>query len=269
MAKLELEPLVGQVGVEGGQLFGQEHALVDQRARRQRTDVEIIDLLGPHRLFDAAADDVEVQLELFVGDVLVVADDDLFDLGPGRVGLFADDVDVHRHLTPAVDVVAEGQDLGLDDAAAGFLRIQADARQEHLADRQIVVGRAVADDLDVVLEELLRDLDMDAGAVAGLAVGVHGAAMPDRLQRLDALLDHRAARLAVDRGDEADAAGVMLILRVVGVGSGQRRGVGAELFDELLTLVQLGGHGETLSVVMSVRWGTLAPRDVTNVVLWR
>src|SRR6201746_192930 len=30
-------------------------------------------------------------------------------------------------------------------------------------------------------EEVLRDFDMDAGAVAGLAVGVDGAAMPHRL----------------------------------------------------------------------------------------
>ena len=39
---------------------------------------------------------------------------------------------------------------------------------------------------------------MDAGAVAGLAVGVDRAAVPDRLQRLDAGLDHVAPRLAVD-----------------------------------------------------------------------
>ena len=51
---------------------------------------------------------------------------------------------------------------------------------------------------------------MDAGAVAGLAVGVDRAAVPDRAQRVDAGLDHLAPRLAVDRGDEADAAGVVL-----------------------------------------------------------
>jgi len=56
---------------------------------------------------------------------------------------------------------------------------------------------------------------MDAGAVAGLAVGVDRAAVPDRAQRVDAGLHHLAARLAVDRGDETDAAGVMLEARVV------------------------------------------------------
>ena len=52
---------------------------------------------------------------------------------------------------------------------------------------------------------------MHAGAVAGLAVGVDGAAVPDGLQRVDRQLDHLAARLAVDGGDQADAAGVVLV----------------------------------------------------------
>ena len=50
-------------------------------------------------------------------------------------------------------------------------------------------------------EEILRDFDMDAGAVAGLAVGIDRAAMPDRLQRIDAGLHHVAALLAVERRD--------------------------------------------------------------------
>ena len=68
---------------------------------------------------------------------------------------------------------------------------------------------------DMVLEEILRDLHMDAGPVAGLAVGIDRAAMPDRLQRRDRRLHHLAARLAVERGDEPDAAGVMLVGRIV------------------------------------------------------
>ena len=58
---------------------------------------------------------------------------------------------------------------------------------------------------------------MDAGAVAGLAVGIDRAAVPHRLQRVDAGLHHVAARLAVERGDQADAAGIVLLRRVVGV----------------------------------------------------
>ena len=49
---------------------------------------------------------------------------------------------------------------------------------------------------------------MDARAVAGLAVGIDRAAMPYRLQRIDARHDHVAPSLAVERHDQADAAGV-------------------------------------------------------------
>src|SRR4051794_13400061 len=73
----------------------------------------------------------------------------------------------------------------------------------------------MADLRRVRLEEFLRDLDMQPGAVAGLAVGVDRAAMPDRFQGADRRLDDGAARRAVDRGDEADAAGVMLLGGIV------------------------------------------------------
>ena len=56
---------------------------------------------------------------------------------------------------------------------------------------------------------------MDARAVAGLAVGIHRPPVPDRLQRLDARLDHLPARLAVLRHHEPHAAGGMLVLGAV------------------------------------------------------
>ncbi len=43
-------------------------------------------------------------------------------------------------------------------------------------------------------EEVVRDFDVDAGAVAGLAVRVHRAAVPDGAQRVDAGLHHVAPR---------------------------------------------------------------------------
>ena len=55
------------------------------------------------------------------------------------------------------------------------------------------------------------------GAVAGLAVGIDRAAVPDRLQRIDAGLHHVAPGAAVQRRDQADAAGIVFVLRAVGV----------------------------------------------------
>ena len=66
---------------------------------------------------------------------------------------------------------------------------------------------------DLLAEEILRRVDEDAGAVAGFAVGVDGAAVPDGFQRGERERDDIAARFAVDGGDEADAAGVALVCR--------------------------------------------------------
>ncbi len=43
---------------------------------------------------------------------------------------------------------------------------------------------------------------MEARAVARLAIGVDGAAVPHGLQRIDASRDHVAASLAVQRDDQ-------------------------------------------------------------------
>ena len=225
------EALVLQVGIEQGQGFGEEQALVDHRAAAQRADVEVGDVLGQRLLLDPAADQIEVALELVLVDALRVADDDLLDLGPGGRGLLAQHRGVDRHLAPATDRVAEAQDLALDDGAAGLLLVEAGARQEHHADGDALVGADRT--LDLALEEILRDLDVDAGTVAGLAVGVDRTAVPDRLERLDALDHDLAARLAVDRDDATDATGVVLVGGIVEAVLRQVLGVAPPAGDEL------------------------------------
>jgi len=80
----------------------------------------------------------------------------------------------------------------------------------------------------------LRDLDVEAAPIAGLAVGVDGAAMPYRLQRIDACRHDVAASLAVQRHDQADAAGVHLLGGVVAIGGGEAGGAGAVVAHEFL-----------------------------------
>src|SRR3546814_14190814 len=86
----------------------------------------------------------------------------------------------------------------------------------------------------MLAEEILRNLHMDAGAVAGLAVGIDRTAVPQRLQRVDAGLDHRAVRHAVQRGDQPDAAGIMLPFRPAHAGHGEMRCVVLPLPDVAL-----------------------------------
>ncbi len=64
-------------------------------------------------------------------------------------------------------------------------------------------------------EELVRDLDQHAGAVAGFRIAAAGAAVRQVDQNLDALDDDVVRFLALDIGDEADAAGVVFLGRVV------------------------------------------------------
>jgi len=58
---------------------------------------------------------------------------------------------------------------------------------------------------------------MQARAVAGLAIGIDGATVPHRLQRIDPGHHHVAAAIAVERHDHADAAGIDLLRRIVAI----------------------------------------------------
>ena len=211
------EALVLKVRVKDRQRFREEQPLVDDRAAGQRADIEIVDLRGDHLLFDAAADQVEFLLELrhvhFLGHR--PGDHDLLDFRAGRLRLGTDDRHVDGHLAPAIDGIARLDDLAFDDGAAGFLRIEVGAGQEHHADREAVGQRLVAGNGDRVVEEAHRQVHMDARAVAGLAVGIDRAAMPHRLQRVNRRHHDPARGLAVGRRDEADAAGIGFQIRAI------------------------------------------------------
>ena len=64
-------------------------------------------------------------------------------------------------------------------------------------------------------EEGVRDLHQDAGAVAGARVGADGAAMFEVHRMLSRVGDDLMRLLALDVGDEADAAGILFQAEVV------------------------------------------------------
>ena len=72
----------------------------------------------------------------------------------------------------------------------------------------------------------MRNLQQHAAAVAGLGIGADRAAMVEIEQDLQAHLDQFMRLGVVHVGDEADAAGVMLVARVIkSLGRGQAVGV--------------------------------------------
>ena len=209
-----------QVAVIGAELIGEEHAFVDQRPAGQRHGVEA-DVaaagLAVDRVGDHLAQDVEPALELdVVGDGRAPAPDE--HLAVMRLGL--DDGRrqagiIGRHVAPADEL----EPLRLDHTRHDGLAIdalRAVLRQEDVTDAIFAgLGQLDAERLRHVLQELVRDLHENARAVAGERVRTHRAAMGQVLEDLQAMLDDGVARAAFQVGDEADATGIVLELRIV------------------------------------------------------
>ena len=209
--------VVLKIGVKDRKAFGEEQALVDNRPARQRADVEIANLRGDDLLLNPAADEVEILFKL--GRIHRIGhwtrDHDLFDLWPCGLRLGADNRHVDRHLTPAIDGVAGVDDFSLDNRPAVFLCAQVGARQEHHADRQTVWHRAVAAVRNGIVKEADRQVDMQPSAITRLAVGINGTTVPHGFERLNPGCHHAARRLAIGRGNQANAAGIAFGFRII------------------------------------------------------
>ena len=214
--KGRFKALVHQVGVKSCDLFGQHHAFVDDGTARQRTQIHPLNARLGRGFFNPAADDVQLAFKLLRIRAVFTADQDLFDLWPCRQRLFPQNRDVRGHMTPAIDVMAHPQHFGFYNGPAGFLRAKIGARQENLAHsdqlgRIGLVPRAA----DLVVEELDRNLHMNARAVTGFAIGIHSAPVPNGFQRVDPVFHHLARRLARNRHNQPDAARRMLVFGFV------------------------------------------------------
>src|SRR3546814_12672755 len=65
-----------------------------------------------------------------------------------------------------------------------------------------------SDLLDRLLEESDRQLDVEARAIAGLAIGIDSAAVPYGFERIDRGGDDPARRFPINRRDKADTTGI-------------------------------------------------------------
>ncbi len=108
-------------------------------------------------------------------------------------------------------------------AVAGLAR-QKDQTDAVLAGRRQRGGRDLA-------EEAVRHLEEDAGAVARVHLAAAGAAMLEVLEHRQRLVHDLVGGAPLHVDDEADAAGVVLVLRIVQAGgrpaSAPRKGEGA------------------------------------------
>jgi hypothetical protein len=147
--------------------------------------------------------------------VWVAPDEDLADHGLARAGGLAEHGVVDGHGPPAERHLA----LGLHELLEPLLKAPAldpVARQEHEARTVLAVARERDPRLLAgFLIECVGHLDEDARAVACVRLGARGTAVVEVLEDLDRLLEDpvRLASLHVD--DEAHAARVVLVPRVV------------------------------------------------------
>ena len=101
------------------------------------------------------------------------------------------------------------------------------ARHEQIADRVFARLRQLEAELGGLLgEKLVRDLHQDAGAVAHARVGADRAAMLQIAQDAQPVLDDLVRLAALDVGDEADAAGILVERGIVQALRRRRAGIG-------------------------------------------
>ena len=180
-------------------------------------DLAVLELERLDGVAGGLADHVQLPLQRVGGhDVAAAPDEDLADhrlgllhRGRHRHGL------VDRHIAPAQ------HDLAFQAHGALQLLFASEARsvflwQEDHTDA-VFAGRRQVDALlgHLFAEELIGNLQQDARAVAHQRVSADGAPVVEVVQDTQALLDDLVALLALDVSDEADAASVVFIGRVV------------------------------------------------------
>ncbi len=210
---------VVQIRIIGAELVGEEHALVDDGAAGDRDRViagepplaALID-----RVRDRLAQEIQAPLEFgLVADFPAAADEDLLVHGLGGLHGFAERRIVGRYIAPAQERHALALDhLGVN--VADHLPPVGIARHEQHADR-VFAGRrqAEAEPAGLRGEERVRNLDQDAGAVAGARIGADGAAMLEIAEDRQGVLDDLVRFFSFDVGDKADAAGAFAERRIV------------------------------------------------------
>ncbi|MNQ69403.1 hypothetical protein D3C85_839940 [compost metagenome] len=209
-----------QVLVVYAHLVGQQQAFIDDGAGRHRWHEEFFavqqfqGLDGVARRF---ADHIQFALER-VGDhdIRAAADEDLANDGfLGAHGRRHRHVRIDGHVAPAqydlsLDAHGAFDFLFASDARCVFLRQEDHAHAVFARRRQFhaLLGHFFA----VVL---VGNLDQDAGAIAHQRIGAHGAPVIEVFQYQQTLFDDRMGLVALDMGDETDAAGIVFIGWVV------------------------------------------------------
>ena len=236
-----LDAAVGQVGVIGEQLRGQEHPLVADRPARHRRDVKAVSRAAQHlghAAFGALAGQEEPSLQFFVFQA-VAGNEDLADHRLRVAGDLAQRAVVGRHVAPAQHAEFFPPDGRRQQLLALPAHCRAPREEQHR--HAISPGSRDCEAQPVGLggEELVGHLQENAGPVAGRFVGPRGPAVHEVQQHLLAMLDHRMIAGARDIDNRTNTAGIVLPLGIV-----ETSGFGRDRHHRESSSIDLGEGGQ-------------------------
>ena len=213
-----LDPLVGEVGEELGQLRRGEHALVDEGAARQRREVDRrSSAVDAGDAASSCSQRLRTTKSLRSSSMPVapcgVVDEELPEARHHAQRGGAD----HRRVDRAPR--ASRRRAGLRPPrwrrSAPSVFSAASASSGRNARPTPYAPAGGQREVDDGAQEAVGDLEQDAGAVAGVDLGARRAAVVEVAERAEGVGDDRAAGHALDVADERDPAGVVLEARVV------------------------------------------------------
>ena len=205
---------VVEVDEEAAHLRGDEHALVHDGARAHGAHVEDLVAqgeLGVGLLLDGAAAHVQAALEGVTGGRVVgAAQEGLQDGRHAGACRLAQVVRVDGHLAPKEQRHA-GLGAALLKHAAGILYALVVLREEQHGHAIVALCRQnLAALLSLFAEKVMRNLEQDAGAVAGVLLESGAAAVLQVDQNGQRVVQNLVMALAVDIGKRADAACIVV-----------------------------------------------------------
>ncbi len=209
------ERLVVEVLVEAPDLMGEQHALVDDRARRERRHVELLAVAKLERLDRvprALAYHVQLALQRVGVHVARAAPDEhLPDHRLDFLGALGESRIAGRNVAPAEHDLPLGVDRALDLLLAGHARRRL-LGQEHHADAVLADRRQRDAELAArPAQERVRHLHEDPGTVTLQRIGPGRTAVGEILEDRQSLANDRVRLAALDVGHEAQSAGVVLV----------------------------------------------------------
>ena len=207
-----LHPLVAEVGVEGSQLRRGQHALVDERAGRQRREVRAAAVMRAGLVLDALAQEVDASIEVDAARACRIAHEELAEHGHDLAGGRPQHVRLDGDVAPAQRGEAF---LGHErlDGGHGLLPLDVVLGQEAGADGVLAHGREA--EAGYLPQEPVRDLEQDAGPVTGVGLGSRRPSVLQVAERTHGELDDPPGGAPLDVHDERNTAGVVFEPRVV------------------------------------------------------